>query len=160
MACNCNNKVKTDKPQPKLDCLCINDINIPCDEGPNPCGDIFTVDLTQYNNVEASDCDVEYSIIYFDSDFFATVNVTIDGVLTITTTDNFIKNKQGCISYKVNSPCSILSDVADILICMFDKCKNKNCDNECDPCDGECIPLEPEIQIGGSKNIDNEIRLK
>ena len=144
MACNCTSQTYGTPTQPKnQDCLCINDVRVNCDEGPAPCGDSMTIDLTQYNDVTASPCDVEYKLLSYDETAFASVTLTEAGSLSVTTTNLFVKHAKYEIQYKVDSPCSIMSDTATVYICMEDLCKGLA---DCDPCEGE---EDPEIGVGG-----------
>ncbi len=150
MACNCKPKPHT-PPQTPGECLCINDLRIGCDEGPAPCGIQRIIDLTLNNDVTASPCDVVYMLKSFDQGAFQSVTLTEEGILTVVTSNTYVKHEEFEIRYKVDSPCSLLSDEGSVYICMKDLCKSKMCSNGCDHCTGDCKPIDPEIQITRSK---------
>lgn len=155
MACNCKPRIYGQPPQPKVeDCLCINDLRVGCPDGPAPCGDTIVIDLTETNDVTASPCDVVYILKDYDKEAFASVELTSEGILTVVTSDKYVKQEEFCITYKVDSPCSLLSDQANVYICMKDLCKGNMCENECDPCTGDCIPLDPEVSINKFNNTE------
>lgn len=160
MSCFCGTNVINNNKKSVCDndiCLIVKDMMVGCDEGPAPCGESVQIDLTVHNDVTASPCDVVYSLWSYDSTAFKNVSVTSDGMLLFETTDNFKKHEMYKIVYKVDSPCTILSDTGEVWICMKDLCKNKNCEGDCDQCTGDCIPLVPEIGI--ESNLDNEIKI-
>lgn len=147
--------------RPKCDndkCLLLSTLRVGCDKGPAPCGDTIQIDLTEFNDVTASPCEVVYSIYSYDTEMFSEVTVTPEGIMTITSSDKFVKQEEFCITYKVDSPCSLLSDTADVFVCMKDECKNKNCEGNCDQCTGDCTDIDPEISISKFNNVEIGIR--
>ena len=161
MSCFCGTKVINNHKKSVCNndvCLIIKDMMVGCDEGPLPCGDTLQIDLTVHNDVSASPCDVVYSLYSYDKTAFENISVTPEGLLLANTTSHFEKHKMYKIVYKVDSPCTILSDTGEVWICMRDECKNKNCEGDCNQCTRDCIPLEPEISIEGN-DLDNEIKI-
>lgn len=158
MGCGCRSRIYGDIPKKKSNCLCINDLRIGCNKGPSPCGGQMTIDLTEYNDVSASNCPVVYILKSYDTKAFSEVTLTDDGTLHITTSATFKKSQEFKITYKVSSPCSILSDEATVYVCMRDLCVDVYCvDGKCDQCDGGCEPYVPEININDL--IKKEIKL-
>lgn len=149
MACNCRPIIPGNPPQTPQSCLCINDVRVGCDSTntPNPCGGTLVINLATYNDVRASPCEVVYTLRNFNTTAFTSVTLTQAGLLTIVTSSNFVKSTEFEIGYKVDSPCSILSDTATVYVCMKDLCGSKNCPGGCDPCTSDCIPLLPEVSI-------------
>ena len=158
MGCGCTSQIHTNPPPPppKGDCICINDVYVGCDNGPTPCGGAMQINLALYNNVTASPCPVKYMLKSYDIAGFQSVTLTEEGLLAFTTSANFIDHKYFEIKYKVDSPCTILSDEAIVYVCMKNLCKNKICQNGCDKCTGDRILLQPEISINGT-SLNNEI---
>lgn len=151
---NCFCRPTVCKKAPKCDndkCLILATLRVGCDLGPAPCGDTVQIDLKEYIDVTASPCGVVYSIYSYDKQAFDEVTVNEEGIVTIVTSNNYVKQEEFSITYKVDSPCSILSDTDDIFICMYDLCRGKDCPNGCDQCTGDCIPVTPEIEITDSK---------
>lgn len=147
MGCRCKRVSVVSQPNCLDNCLKISTLRVGCDDGPEPCGDTMEIDLTEYNNVTASPCAVVYSLKGYDQTAFSEVTLTSEGLLTFTSTTTFVKNTEFKITYRVDSPCSILSDQADVFICMKDLCKNTDCPGYCDKCTGDC---DPEISLNDS----------
>ena len=151
MACNCGVRIINITPKCDSDkCLLIYDLRVGCNDGPAPCGGeegTLVIYLTEYNVVTASPCDVVYSLKGWDTTVFDSVVLTSAGELTVVTSSNYVKSEEFLITYKVNSPCSLLSDTGEIWVCMKNLCIDSDCEGECDQCTGECIPVDPEISI-------------
>lgn len=159
MACNCKQRIYGAPAPPKpSNCFCVNDVLVGCNDGPAPCGDTLVINLTEYNDVSASPCEVEYILLDWDKEAFADVTLTIDGMLNITTSNVFKKSEEFCISYKVNSPCSILSDIAEVRVCMKDLCVDANCSGceTCNQCTGVC-ECDVEVEVTGEGGASNPI---
>ncbi len=151
MPCNCGNLQynipPTPESQPCDDCLVVSSYRLPCDSGPDPCGEAFTIDLTVGNDLTACDCGVPvYSLVSYDTDAFTGVAVSAAGELTGTTLDWYEFNEYPVIKYKVTCPCNILSATGNVYICFANPCPIE-CHDSCDPCTGLCPEAALNIQI-------------
>lgn len=150
MPCNCGNvKVVTPPPsQPCDDCLIVNSLRLACDDGPDPCGDTISINLTDYNDLSACDCGVPvYSLVSYDEDAFVTATVSSAGLLEAETAEWYEFNEYPIIRYKVDCPCSLLSASGNVYVCFKNPCPLE-CHDNCEPCTGECSEEELDIEVG------------
>lgn len=149
MPCNCRNiQIVTPTPTSTCDdCLIVNSLRLPCDDGPDPCGDTISIDLTEYNDLSACDCGSPvYSLVSYDEDAFTTATVSSVGLLEATTADWYGFNEYPIIRYKVDCPCSLLSASGNVYVCFANPCPIE-CHATCDPCTGECPPEELDLEV-------------
>jgi hypothetical protein len=147
MACNCGNfkVVTTPTKQPCDDCLVVNSYRLPCDSGPDPCGDTIEYDLSTSNDLSACDCGTPvYSLVSYTEAAFDSVSINSSGLLEAITADWYVFGQDAVIRYKVNCPCNILSASGNVYVCFKNPCPQE-CHNSCEPCTGECI--EPPIDV-------------
>lgn len=156
MACRCSNVVIIVDPPGGTctGCLKVVSLRIGCDDGPDPCGDTGSIDLSTYNDLSACDgCTPVYSLVSYDEDGFASATVSSVGLLEFTTSDNYVRHEEYSIIYKVDCPCDILSATGAVYICMKNPCDPCDEGEECNPCTGNCDPIDPEIQVDGTPEI-------
>lgn len=149
MPCNCRNITVIPNPPAGNcdDCLIVNSLRLPCDDGPDPCGDTIEIDLSLYNDLEACDeCVPVYSLVSFDADAFTTATVSSVGLLEATTADYYAFNEYPVIRYKVDCPCSLLSASGNVYVCFKNPCPIE-CHDSCDPCTGICIEEELDVEV-------------
>jgi len=149
MPCNCGNfhVVPTPPASRCDDCLVVNSLRLACDDGPDPCGDTFTIDLSDYNDLSACDCGTPvYSLVSYDGDAFASVSVSSVGLLTATTDNWYAFNEYPVIKYLVDCPCNLLGASGNVYVCFKNPCPTE-CYDSCDACTGLCpeIPLDLEV---------------
>lgn len=152
MACGCRPSIYNPQPvNPCEDCLIVNSLIIGCDDAPNPCGDSFTINLADYNDLSAcKDCVPTYSLISAESPGVS-ASINAAGVLTVTTGAWFEYNKLWKVTYKVDCPCSILSATATVYVCMKNPCTS-GCFDNCNPCDGSCL-VTPDITVNAASSL-------
>jgi len=150
MSCNCTPLVVKSRKVCEDDCLIVKDIMYNCDDGPAPCGDSLELDLSEYNDVSASECGATYSIRRFDSEGFDSVSITPEGVLTAVSSDNYKRSDDYVIEYKVTTgSCSVLSATGFIYVCMKNPCPQE-CGSNCNPCTGGCMTVNnQEVKMNG-----------
>lgn len=126
---------------PKVkDCLDLCEYRWLCGEGPAP-KETVTFDVSENNNTSAcKECTGVYSIRSYDENFFSSVSITPEGVLTYTTSDSFTAWEEGCITYHFDCPCNNLSGDGYVYICKRDLCTE--CKGDCNPCNGDCIEFK------------------
>lgn len=150
MPCNCRNiKVVTPTPSSSCDdCLIVNSLRLPCDDGPDPCGDTISIDLTTYNDLTACDCgdDPVYSLVDYDEAAFASATVSAEGLLEAETDEWYEFNEYPIIRYKVDCPCNLLSATGNVYVCFKNPC-SQDCYDSCEPCSGDCPELPLDIEI-------------
>lgn len=149
MACNCIPRIVPANPVATCkDCIIAKSLRFGCDDAPNPCGETVTVDLSNYNETSVcKNCSVTYQIESYDHKGFSSVTINNSGVLTYTTSNDFEKNKEYEIVYKVICPCSnpILSSSGKVYVCKKDLCKTAPKGAACNNCNGEYIKANDHI---------------
>lgn len=158
MPCNCGNfHIVPPAPKKCDDCLVVNSLRLACDDGPDPCGDTITIDLTEYNDVTACDCGTPvYSLVSYHEEAFEDVEVTSDGQLTATTGEWYVYDDYPVIRYKVDCPCNILSASGNVYVCFKNPCPTE-CYNNCVACTGECLPEDLDVIVDGGGVIGDTV---
>lgn len=113
-----------------------------------PCGGEIEINLAEDSITTASPCNVVYSLVSYDTTAFAEVVVEADGTMTVTSADIFERGKEYLITYKIDSPCSILSAVGEVYISFKDPCAGQiyTSDKYCNEC-GEIVDKVSDMEI-------------
>lgn len=159
MSCYCQPKVIYTPPACNKRCIRVKHIRIGCDDGPS-CLQQVTVNLSEY--VEGpTGSSLTYQLVKYESEGFSSVQISPDGTLVFTTTDNFEANKEFVIVFKVSEDSGILSDTGYLYVCMKDECKGKVLEDcqTCDPCNGTVVTDCPNVELPDSEQPDGSVNI-
>lgn len=145
--CNCGTSqiIIVDPGNTCEDCLRIYSFRILCSSGPVPDPEneegTLVLDLSLQNDISAcGESEATYSIFSFDADFWDSVSVTSEGVLTAVSSTEFETQEYSEIVYKVTCNEGQLSAYGSVFVCKEDLCASVSCDEGeiCNPATGIC----------------------
>ena len=126
------------------DCLKIYSIRIPCDTGPIPGGGedgTVVIDLSEYNDITAcGEGGGTYILFSWDEDFFDSVDVTDEGIVTLVTSSSFDSRVESEVEIRFSCSDTNLSGFGSIFVCKKDLCAGVTCPEgqTCNQLTGEC----------------------
>lgn len=146
--CNCNGSSSSSSVNNK--CICVNTFYQDCDNGADPCGDTFEIDLynDQENIIYDAPCTngVTFEITAID-DEFSGVSITDAGVITGTLTGD--PDQQYEIYYRMRCPSLGTAVNGRVVMCVTNLCKQVACSDAqfCDPCTGLCENSQADLEV-------------
>jgi len=133
----------------KQGCICANTYMNLCSKGPEPCGDTFELDLTDYVENGINDSE-SYELVRYSGDGFAdgTVGLTPEGLLTLTTEG--VSGERYFVEYRAYTEYEgiVYATNGYVKLCFKDMCKGVDCPDgqECENCTGNCVDTVVDLE--------------
>jgi len=135
--CDCR-PVIIDPPRKKCDnCLQAANILLGCADGPEPCGQHVTLDLTEYNDTSVCNTSVLWKVKRYNVLAFENVTISSSGILDFDTKSYYRHREEFEIVYEIDCQGSLFRSEGIVKVCMKNPCSN-GC-KDCNPCTSDCL---------------------